>query len=82
MSFPSARPHLSCARYLSEQPPVQLVRSVVAIGDAPNDIDMLQAAGLGVAVENAHPDVLAAEDYIAPECDRGAVAHTIRKFLW
>lgn len=54
---------------------------VVAVGDAPNDLDMLQTAGLGVAVANAHPDVLAAADYIAPSCDEGAVAHVIREFF-
>jgi len=29
----------------------------VAIGDSPNDIEMIKAAGLGVAVGNAHPDL-------------------------
>nr|MBO2478002.1 hypothetical protein [Bacillota bacterium] len=57
------------------------LEQVVAIGDAPNDIDMLEAAGLGVAVANAHPDVLAAADYVAPACDEGAVAHVIRRFF-
>ena len=32
-------------------------RDFVAIGDSPNDIEMLKASGLGVAVGNAHPDV-------------------------
>lgn len=29
----------------------------VALGDSPNDIEMLKSAGLGVAVGNAHPDL-------------------------
>ncbi len=29
----------------------------VAIGDSPNDIEMLEVSGFGVAVGNAHPDV-------------------------
>jgi len=29
----------------------------VAIGDSPNDIEMLKASGFGVAVGNAHPDL-------------------------
>jgi phosphoglycolate phosphatase (TIGR01487 family) len=33
------------------------VRDFVAIGDSPNDIEMIKAAGLGVAVGNAHPDL-------------------------
>jgi len=32
-------------------------RDFVAIGDSLNDIEMLKASGLGVAVGNAHPDV-------------------------
>ena len=33
------------------------VRDFVAIGDSPNDIEMIKAAGLGVAVGNAHPEL-------------------------
>lgn len=33
------------------------VRDFVAFGDSPNDIEMLEAAGLGVAVGNSHPDL-------------------------
>ncbi len=32
-------------------------RDFVAIGDSPNDIEMIKTAGLGVAVGNAHPDL-------------------------
>jgi phosphoglycolate phosphatase len=32
-------------------------RDFVVIGDSPNDIEMIKAAGLGVAVGNAHPDL-------------------------
>ena len=32
-------------------------RDFVAFGDSPNDIEMLQASGLGVAVGNAHPEL-------------------------
>jgi len=32
-------------------------RDFVAIGDSPNDIEMLKVSGFGVAVGNAHPDV-------------------------
>lgn len=33
------------------------VRDFVAFGDSPNDIEMLLASGLGVAVGNAHPEL-------------------------
>ncbi len=32
-------------------------REFVAIGDSPNDIEMLKASGFGVAVGNAHPEL-------------------------
>lgn len=45
---------------------------VVAFGDMPNDIPMLMWAGHGVAMGNAHPDVLAAADEVtAPNSDDG-----------
>jgi Cof subfamily protein (haloacid dehalogenase superfamily) len=45
---------------------------VVAFGDMPNDISMLLWAGHGVAMANAHPDVLAAADEVtAPNSDDG-----------
>lgn len=37
---------------------------VLAIGDMPNDLSMLQWAGHGVAMANAHPAVLAAADEV------------------
>ena len=37
----------------------------LAVGDSVNDIPMLRAAGIGIAVANAHPDTKAAADYIA-----------------
>jgi Cof subfamily protein (haloacid dehalogenase superfamily) len=46
--------------------------AVVAFGDYPNDLPMLEWAGHGVAVANAHPDVLAAADEItASNADDG-----------
>lgn len=45
---------------------------VVAFGDMPNDIPMLRWAGLGVAMGNAHPDVVAVADEVtAPNTDDG-----------
>lgn len=40
-------------------------RDVIAFGDGHNDIEMLRFAGVGVAIEGAHPDVLAAADTTA-----------------
>ncbi len=45
---------------------------VVAFGDMPNDMPMLLWAGLGVAMGNAHPEVLAVADEVtAPNSDDG-----------
>ena len=35
---------------------------IVAIGDSANDIEMLEYAGVGIAVEGGHPAVLAVAD--------------------
>jgi hypothetical protein len=46
--------------------------NVVAFGDMPNDVPMLEWAGLGVAMGNAHPDAVAAADEVtAPNTEDG-----------
>jgi Cof subfamily protein (haloacid dehalogenase superfamily) len=57
------------------------VRDSIAFGDALNDIPMLRAAGLGVAVANAQPDVLAAADLITASNDDDGVAAFIEALL-
>lgn len=46
---------------------------VLATGDNPNDLEMLQAAGSSYAVESAHPDVKAAVDGIIPSYEEMGV---------
>jgi hypothetical protein len=49
-----------------------LPADVVAFGDMPNDLPMLEWAGSGVAMANAHPDVLGVADEItAPNSEDG-----------
>lgn len=50
---------------------------VVAVGNAPNDIDMLRYVGLGVAVGDAHPDVLAVADHVTAPCAEDGVARAV-----
>lgn len=50
---------------------------VVAFGDMPNDIALLQWAGTGYAVANAHPRVLAAADRVAPGNHEDGVARIL-----
>jgi Cof subfamily protein (haloacid dehalogenase superfamily) len=53
----------------------------VAFGDMPNDLPMLGWAGHGVAVANAHPDVLAAADEVTASNDDDGVARVIERLL-
>lgn len=55
--------------------------SLVSFGDMPNDIDMLQLAAWGVAVDNAHPTVKEKADEIAPSNDADGVAQVIERFV-
>ena len=54
---------------------------VLAIGDGPNDIGMINFAGLGVAMGNAFPEVLEIADVVAPSNDADGVAHTLWKYI-
>lgn len=54
---------------------------VWAFGDMPNDLPMIEWAGVGIAVANAHPDVLAAADLVAPSNDEDGVAVTVEPLL-
>jgi hydroxymethylpyrimidine pyrophosphatase-like HAD family hydrolase len=54
---------------------------VVAFGDMPNDVDMLQWAGRGYAVGNAHPTVLEVADEHAPSIDDDGVAQVVERLL-
>ena len=47
---------------------------VVAFGDMPNDLAMLEWVGTSYAVANAHPSVLAAVDHVAASNDADGVA--------
>jgi Cof subfamily protein (haloacid dehalogenase superfamily) len=47
---------------------------VIAFGDAPNDLSMLQWAGTAVAVANAHPSVLACTGIVTGSNDDDGVA--------
>jgi len=50
---------------------------VIAFGDMPNDLPMLAWAGTSYAMANAHPDVLALADHVAPANDDDGVARVL-----
>ncbi|NLZ48935.1 MAG: sugar-phosphatase [Clostridiales bacterium] len=54
---------------------------IIAVGDADNDIAMIKYAGLGVAMDNAFPQVKEAADYITSSNNDDGVAEVIEKFI-
>ncbi|MGI8571167.1 MAG: Cof-type HAD-IIB family hydrolase [Solirubrobacteraceae bacterium] len=54
---------------------------VIAFGDMPNDLPMLQWAGHAVAVANAHPDVLAVADEVTADNDHAGVALVLERLF-
>lgn len=53
----------------------------MAIGDSENDAEMLRAAGLGVAMGNAYPQVKALADAVTDDNESDGVAKAIQKYL-
>jgi len=54
---------------------------VMAIGDSFNDIEMLEYAGLGVAMGNARPEVKSRADYVAPDNEADGVAAVLEELV-
>lgn len=54
---------------------------VIAFGDMPNDLPMLAWAGHGVAVANAHPEVIAAADEVTASNDESGVACVLERLF-
>ncbi|WP_226659927.1 Cof-type HAD-IIB family hydrolase [Pseudalkalibacillus hwajinpoensis] len=54
---------------------------VIAVGDSYNDQEMIEYAGLGVAMGNAPDDIKKISDYIADTNENDGVAKVVEKFL-
>lgn len=54
---------------------------IIGIGDSYNDIPLLEACGLKVAMGNAVRDLKAIADYVAPSVDEDGLADIIEKFV-
>ena len=54
----------------------------MAFGDGSNDLTMLRAAGIGVAMGNAAPEVQAAADYVTRTNEEGGVSAALEKFVF
>ena len=66
---------LECLRQIGIDP-----SEVIAFGDSENDIEMLRAAGIGVAMDNGTPECKAVADYIAPDCDDEGILRALEHF--
>ena len=66
---------LALARYLDVP-----VEKTIAFGDGLNDLTMLRAAGIGIAMENACPEALEIADWITASNDAHGVAVGMEKF--
>lgn len=56
------------------------LENCMAFGDGTNDLTMIQAAGTGVAMANACPEVRAAADYVTLSNDEAGVAAALAHF--
>ena len=54
---------------------------VMAVGDNYNDLDMIEAAGLGVAMGNAPPAVRARADVVVPTVEEDGLAVAIERYV-
>lgn len=57
------------------------MEEIMAFGDGNNDIQMLQAVGVGVAMANSVLEVLAVADMVAPSNDEDGVARIIEEYV-
>ena len=58
------------------------MNETLAFGDGLNDITMIEAAGIGVAMENAVDEVKAVADYVTLDCNNDGVAEGIKRFCF
>lgn len=52
-----------------------------AIGDSTNDIPMLRAASISIAMGNSMEEILTLTDYVTKRIEEGGIAYAIEKFI-
>lgn len=67
-------------RFLAERYDVR-PEEIVAVGDATNDLPMLTAAGVGVAMESGMPEAIAAADRVIGGNDTDAIADLVEELF-
>jgi hypothetical protein len=70
----------AAVRYLAEELLGLQAHNVMAIGDNFNDVEMLEYAGLGVAMGNAPTEVQALAQWVAPTVEQDGAAAAIEAF--
>ncbi|HEX7926076.1 MAG TPA: HAD hydrolase family protein [bacterium] len=55
--------------------------TVIAIGDEANDMEMIQAAGMGIAMGNATPELKAVADRVTADHDHDGLAEVLEALL-
>ncbi len=71
----------TAVRYLAEDLLGLNAANVMTIGDNFNDLEMLQYAGVGVAMGNAPADVQAIANWVAPTVEQHGAAVAIKTFI-
>ena len=71
----------NAVRYLAEEMLGLENHHVMTIGDNFNDVEMLDYAGISVAMGNAPPEVQAIANWVAPSIELDGAAVAIEKFL-
>ena len=52
----------------------------MCFGDGQNDLDLIQAAGIGVAMGNAAPNIKDEADYVTKNANEAGITHALRHF--
>ncbi len=71
----------AAVRYLAEEMLGLKAENVMAIGDNFNDVEMIEYAGLGVAMGDAPADVQAIAQWVAPSVEEDGAAAAIEAFV-
>lgn len=71
----------SAVRYLAEEIMALRPENVMAVGDDFTDIEMLQYAGIGVAMGNAPLAVKASADWVTTTIEKDGVARAIERWI-
>ncbi len=58
------------------------INEVMAIGDQNNDIEMVQTAGVGVAMGNGTQEIKEIADYITTSVENDGFIKAVNKFVW